>query len=142
MALAAIETDDPDRYLDVLRNDATELDLLAKDLLINVTGFFRDQKVFDFLAARIIPDIVRDQSADNAIRIWIAGCSTGEETYSLAMLFREQIAESRRNIKLQVFASDIDPDAIAAAREGLYPETDRGRRVADASCPVFFKGRS
>ena len=123
MAMATIETDDTDRYLEVLRKDTTELGLLAKDLLINVTSFFRDPKVFDFLATKIIPDIVRDRSSDNAIRVWIAGCSTGEETYSLAMLFREQIAESRRNIKLQVFASDIDPEAVATAREGLYPET-------------------
>ena len=60
---------------------------------------------------------------DQAIRIWIAGCSTGEETYSLAMLFREEIAAAKLGIKLQVFASDVDPDAIATAREGLYPET-------------------
>ena len=105
-----------------LRSDANELDLLAKDLLINVTSFFRDPKVFDFLAEKIVPDLVRSQPPDHPIRIWIAGCSTGEETYSLAMLFREEIAAAKRNIKLQVFASDVDPDAVASAREGLYPE--------------------
>ena len=123
MAMAAIETDDMDRYLDVLRSDTSELDLLAKDLLINVTSFFRDPKVFDLLAEKIVPDLVRNRTPDHPLRIWIAGCSTGEETYSLAMLFREEIAAAKRNIKLQVFASDVDPDAVASAREGLYPET-------------------
>jgi two-component system, chemotaxis family, CheB/CheR fusion protein len=123
MAMAAIEADGTDRYLEMLRDDSTELDLLAKDLLINVTSFFRDREVFDLLATKVVPDIVRSQSPDSAIRVWVAGCSTGEETYSLAMLFREQITEAKRNVKLQVFASDIDPDAVASAREGLYPET-------------------
>jgi two-component system, chemotaxis family, CheB/CheR fusion protein len=122
MALAAVETDDMDRYLEILKRDASELDLLAKDLLINVTSFFRDPKVFDLLEEKIIPDLIRDHSPDRPLRIWIAGCSTGEETYSLAMLFYEQIAAAKRNIKLQVFASDVDPDAVVSAREGLYPK--------------------
>ena len=137
MAMAAIEADDMDRYLDLLRSDAGELDLLAKDLLINVTSFFRDPKVFDFLAEKIVPDLVRSHAPDQPLRIWIAGCSTGEETYSLAMLFREQIAAAKRNIKLQVFASDIDPDAIATAREGLYPETIEAD-VSPARLARFF----
>ncbi|HXA24044.1 MAG TPA: chemotaxis protein CheB [Acetobacteraceae bacterium] len=123
MAMAAIGADDMDRYLEILRSDTGELDLLAKDLLINVTSFFRDPKVFDLLANKIIPDLVRSHSPDQPLRIWIAGCSTGEETYSLAMLFQVEITASKRNIKLQVFASDVDPDAVARAREGLYPET-------------------
>ena len=142
MAMAAIETDDMDRYLELLRSDASELDLLAKDLLINVTSFFRDPKVFDLLAEKIVPDLVRSQPPDQPLRIWIAGCSTGEETYSLAMLFREQIAAAKRNVKLQVFASDVDPDAVASAREGLYPGNDRGGRVAGAACPLLHEGRS
>jgi two-component system CheB/CheR fusion protein len=122
MAMASIETDDIERYLDVLRNDEKELDRLAADLLINVTSFFRDPKVFDVLSDTIIPDLVRSHSIDQPLRIWIAGCSTGEETYSLAMLFREGITAAKREIKLQIFASDIDADAVATAREGLYPE--------------------
>ena len=123
MAMAAIETDDIARYLEILRGDTSELDLLAKDLLINVTSFFRDPQVFDFLAEKIVPDLVRSRQPDHPLRIWIAGCSTGEETYSLAMLFHEQITAAKRNVKLQVFASDVDADAVATAREGLYPET-------------------
>ena len=123
MAMAAIETDGMERYLEVLRSDTSELDLLASDLLINVTSFFRDRQAFDLLAEKIVPDLVHRQPSDQPLRIWIAGCSTGEETYSLAMLFREAISAAKSNVKLQVFASDIDSDAVASAREGFYPET-------------------
>jgi two-component system, chemotaxis family, CheB/CheR fusion protein len=123
MAMAAVDADDMGRYFEILRSDASELDLLAKDLLINVTSFFRDETVSDLLAEKIVPELVRDHSPECPVRIWIAGCSMGEETYSLAMLFYEQVAATKRNIKLQVFASDVDPDAVASAREGLYPGT-------------------
>lgn len=123
MGMAAIDPADKEKYLELLRQDQAELDLLAKDLLINVTSFFRDRKVFDFLAEKIVPDLVANRPPDQPIRIWDAGCSTGEETYSLAMLFLEQIASAKRNIKLQVFASDVDGDAVTSAREGLYPDT-------------------
>jgi two-component system, chemotaxis family, CheB/CheR fusion protein len=122
MALASIDVNDAPRYLAMLKSDSAELDILAKDLLINVTNFFRDSKVFDVLADRIVPDLIRSQPPDHTLRIWIAGCSTGEEAYSLVMLFREQITEAKLNIKLQVFASDVDPDAVAVARAGFYPE--------------------
>ena len=137
MAMVAIKSDETDRYREMLGSDAGELELLAKDLLINVTSFFRDPKVFDFLAEKIIPDLVRSHTPDHPLRIWIAGCSTGEETYSLAMLFHEQIRAAKRNIKLQVFASDVDPDAIARAREGLYPETIEAD-VSPARLARFF----
>ena len=121
MALAGVKT--AAEYLDLLLRDANERDQLSRDLLINVTGFFRDAAVFDFLAKSVIPDLVRDHALDRPLRIWVAGCSSGEETYSLAMLFREQIDASKRDIKLQIFASDVDPDAVASAREGLYPNS-------------------
>ncbi|WP_020177337.1 chemotaxis protein CheB [Methyloferula stellata] len=137
MGMVGIEAGDTAHYLDRLRSDASELELLAKDLLINVTGFFRDPKVFDHLAEKIIPDLVRGQTDDRPLRIWVAGCSTGEETYSLAMLFREEISAAKRNIKLQLFASDVDPDAVAIAREGLYPETIE-TNVSQARLARFF----
>ena len=123
MAMASIETRDMGRYLERLRGDAAEVELLAKDLLINVTSFFRDPAVVATLAKDVIPDLVRTHSPELPLRIWIAGCSTGEEAYSLAMLFREAITAAKRDLKLQIFASDVDPDAVALAREGLYPET-------------------
>ena len=140
MALAGVKT--AAKYLDLLLRDANERDQLSRDLLINVTGFFRDAAVFDFLAKSVIPDLVRDHPLDRPLRIWVAGCSSGEETYSLAMLFREQIDASKRDVKLQIFATDVDPDAVASAREGLYPELDRGRRVARTIGPLFLQGGS
>jgi two-component system, chemotaxis family, CheB/CheR fusion protein len=121
MALAAVKT--ASEYFALLLRDGSECDQLSRDLLINVTGFFRDAAVFDFLAKEIIPEIVRDHGVDRPLRIWVAGCSSGEETYSLAMLFREQVDASKRDIKLQIFASDVDPDAVAFARDGLYPHS-------------------
>jgi two-component system, chemotaxis family, CheB/CheR fusion protein len=121
MALAAVKT--ASEYFDLLCRDANERDQLSRDLLINVTGFFRDAAVFDFLAKSVIPDLVRDHPRDRPLRIWVAGCSSGEETYSLAMLFREHIDASKRDIKMQIFATDVDPDAVASARDGLYPDT-------------------
>jgi two-component system, chemotaxis family, CheB/CheR fusion protein len=135
----SIGSKDIARYTQTLETDPTELALLAKDLLINVTHFFRDPPVFEAVAQKIIPELVRAHAADRPIRVWIAGCSTGEETYSLAMLFREAIAAAKLDIKLQVFASDVDPDAIATAREGLYPATIAADVSADRIARFFTK---
>jgi two-component system CheB/CheR fusion protein len=137
VGLAAIEIHDMNRYLKLLHSDPRELALLAKDLLINVTSFFRDPKVFDYLAEKIIPDLIESQAPDHILRVWVAGCSTGEETYSPVMLFREAITSAKRNVKFQVFASDVDPDAVAVAREGLYPQA-READVSPARLARFF----
>jgi two-component system, chemotaxis family, CheB/CheR fusion protein len=121
MAMAGLESSR--RYLKVLREDSNERDVLAKDLLINVTHFFRDPAAFDLLVQTVVPELVRQQTLDRPLRIWVPGCSTGEEAYSIAMLFLEQIATAERNIKLQVFASDIDADCVALGRNGVYPES-------------------
>lgn len=123
MSMVKPSIDNMASYLQILRHDDNELNLLAEDLLINVTRFFRDPVVFDGLAADIIPDLVRNHAADRPLRIWIAGCSSGEEAYSLGILFLEAIAVQKSNIKIQIFASDVDPDAVATAREGFYPAT-------------------
>ncbi|WP_239479426.1 chemotaxis protein CheB [Lichenicola cladoniae] len=123
MALAGIAPHDIGRYLQLLRQDGDELDLLAKDLLIHVTGFFRDPAVFAYLAEHIIPSMVRQHPADRHLRVWVPGCSTGEEVYSLAMLFQEEIARSEHPVRVQLFASDIDADAVATARDAAYPDT-------------------
>ena len=127
MGMAGVDPADTDRYIQCLRTDEVELDLLAKDLLINVTSFFRDAHVFAFLADTIVPDLVRDHASGQPIRIWIAGCSTGEETYSIAMLFREVISAAKSDIKLQVFASDVDPDAVAVRAKVCIPKRSRRR---------------
>ena len=137
IALAGVKT--AAKYLDLLLRDANERDQLSRDLLINVTGFFRDAAVFDFLAKSVIHDLVRDHPPDRPLRIWVAGCSSGEETYSLAMLFREQIDASKRDVKLQIFASDVDPDAVASAREGLYPDSIEADVSAKRLAQFFAK---
>jgi two-component system CheB/CheR fusion protein len=123
MALAGLRPADAGRYLAMLRTDRAELDALAGDLLIHVTSFFRDAEVFDLLAGTVIPDLVQSHVTDQPLRVWVAGCSTGEETYSLAMLLLEQIEAAARPIRLQMFASDVDAEAIAVARDGAYPAT-------------------
>jgi len=122
MALAVPLPADIDGYIVQLRDNSAEQDQLAKDLLIHVTSFFRDARVFEMLAKTVIPDLVRRQAVDEPLRVWVCGCSTGEEAYSLAMLFHEAIAADGRPIRLQIFASDIDPDAVAAARDGFYAQ--------------------
>jgi two-component system CheB/CheR fusion protein len=123
MALASIPATGMAQYLVTLEQDAAERNLLATDLLINVTSFFRDAQVFDLLATTIAPQIVGQHPEDVPLRIWVAGCSTGEEAYSLAMIFTEAISAADRTIKLCILASDVDADAIATARAGAYPET-------------------
>jgi two-component system CheB/CheR fusion protein len=123
MAVLGIGAEDFPRYLDVLRTDAKEVELLAKDLLIHVTSFFRDPEVFEKLSASIVPILIRDLPQNRPLRVWIPGCSTGEETYSVAMLFLEQLALAGGGEKLQIFASDIDADSIAVARSGFYSDS-------------------
>lgn len=139
MAMAAFDIDGIDRYTEMLQTDPRELELLAKDLLINVTSFFRDPAVFEYLAESIIPDLIRKHSKESSFRIWVAGCSTGEETYSIAMLFLEEIKRQERSIRLQIFASDVDGDAVMAAREGLYPESIEADVSAERLTRFFSK---
>ncbi|WP_292931390.1 chemotaxis protein CheB [Novosphingobium sp. PASSN1] len=121
MALHGMSAGDMLTYAERLRGDSAECALLASELLINVTSFFRDPKVFETLETAILPELLDRLVAGQALRIWVAGCSTGEEAYSIAMACHDALAKARRDIKLQIFASDLDPDAIATAREGLYP---------------------
>ncbi|OYV70404.1 MAG: histidine kinase [Acidiphilium sp. 21-60-14] len=123
MGMAGVNSPTIADYAKSLADDPDELEALAKDFLINVTGFFRDKPVFDVLESQIIPTLVATHVAHQPLRIWIAGCSTGEETYSLAMLLVEHIRAIGAPIKVQIFASDVDQDAIAQARAGLYKAT-------------------
>ena len=123
MGLSKIRLDAMPKYLELLRTDAAERDLLATDLLINVTAFFRDPKTFGLLASKVIPELVKRHDSEQPLRVWVVGCSTGEEAYSIAILILEAITAAKRSIKLQVFASDVDADAVATAREGSYPAT-------------------
>lgn len=116
-------TDIMPAYIKRLETDRDELQALANDLLINVTSFFRDEDVFATLAEKFLPQLVKDHDDEGPIRLWCAGCSTGEEAWSLAILLLEEIARTRPQLKLQIFATDLDPDAIATARRGFYANT-------------------
>ena len=108
-------------YVRLLEADAGEHKLLLNDLLIGVTNFFRDREAFETLERDIVPTIFRDRKASDEVRTWVAGCATGEEAYSLAMLLADQAAQMAHPPNFQVFASDIDEQAIAVARAGMYP---------------------
>jgi two-component system, chemotaxis family, CheB/CheR fusion protein len=115
------------RYLDLMRDEPEEARILADDLLITVTSFFRDSEVFEKLERDIVPALFKDKGLDDEIRIWSVGCSTGEEAYSLAILLLEEAARSNATCRIQVFASDLHEHSLAKAREGFYPgdiETD------------------
>lgn len=111
-------------YVRYLQENSQELDLLFKELLIGVTNFFRDTAVWDELRKKILPDLIASRPDGYTLRAWVPGCSTGEEAYSLAMVFKEvtEKLKSRKKIKLQVFATDLDKDAIDKARQGVFPE--------------------
>lgn len=107
-------------YGDKLRKDPREVRLLFQEFLIGVTDFFRDPEAFAALEAEAITGIYAGKGADDTVRVWVAGCSTGEEAYSLAILLKEQMAGGNGAPKVQIFATDIDEEAIAFARAGKY----------------------
>ncbi len=108
-------------YIGKLANSPDEAGMLFRDLLIRVTSFFRDQETFDTLASKVIPLLFKDKHADGTVKLWVAGCATGEEAYSLAILLCEYMDRMKGAPKVQIFATDIDDSAISAARLGRYP---------------------
>ena len=119
--MQALQLDAVDAYVTLLRQDPTELGFLFKDLLIGVTYFFRDPEAFAALAREVIPQLVADKGADDQVRVWVSGCASGEEAYSLAILLREHLDMLAVVPHVQVFATDIDEEALESARKGCYP---------------------
>jgi two-component system CheB/CheR fusion protein len=119
MAVHQIET--LEDYVKFIQQTPDEVEALFRDMLIGVTSFFRDPEVFAAIEAQVIPGLFPGKPADAAIRVWVAGCSTGEEAYSLAILLAERQEALKQSFKVQFFASDIDSRAIATARAGIYP---------------------
>jgi two-component system CheB/CheR fusion protein len=111
-------------YLSYFRENAAEQDLLYQDLLIPVTAFFRDPKTYEVVSGLIFPAMLKDKSQMNPLRIWIAGCSTGEEPYSMAICLNEYLGNKIEDYKIQIFATDIWEGLIAKARSGVYSERD------------------
>jgi two-component system, chemotaxis family, CheB/CheR fusion protein len=109
-------------YLERLRQEPQEVNTLFRDLLINVTNFFRDTDAFESLANSIVPKLFEGRGADDTVRIWVPGCSTGEEVFSIAILLREYMDKLSALPQVQVFATDIDDRALTVARAARYPE--------------------
>ena len=110
-------------YVRVLQDDHDEPPALFEDLLIHVTSFFRDPRAFDSLADRAFPDILRQKRQSGTIRVWVAGCATGEEAYGVMISLREFLArENATEVPIQLFATDVSENAIVVARAGVYPE--------------------
>lgn len=118
MAQHGIE--DTDVYVRYLKESPAEVHLLFRELLINVTSFFRDPEAFACLQQDVLPRLLKDKPESYAFRVWVAGCATGEEAYSIAILLREWMEENRRELKVQIYSTDLDDDAIAVARAGAY----------------------
>ena len=112
---------DMDGYARYLHENPAEAQVLFKELLINVTSFFRDKEAFEALNKEALPRLFENKPENYIFRIWVPGCASGEEAYSLVMLFREYMDEIKQDFKIQVYATDIDDDAIASARAGTYP---------------------
>lgn len=119
--MAAHNIDDIDIYARYLKEHPLEVSLLFKELLINVTNFFRDPEAFRQLQQTIFPALFQNKPKDYTVRVWVAGCATGEEAYSIAILLNEFIDAERNDFKVQIYATDLDEDAIAIARTGVYP---------------------
>jgi two-component system, chemotaxis family, CheB/CheR fusion protein len=124
-------------YLELLRKDAAEPEALFRDLLIGVTQFFRDGEAFKALKNRVIPKLFEDKRQDDQIRVWVPGCATGEEAYSIAILLREEMLRRDLSLKVQIFATDIDDHALEIARNGIYPQA-AVRDLPDESLSLYF----
>ena len=130
-------------YVRYLQENPQEVELLFKELLIGVTSFFRDPAAWEQLQGEAIPALLAGRPAGGVLRAWSAGCSTGEEAYSLAIAFKEALEQVKptENFTLQIFATDLDRDAIDKARQGVYPANIAADVSPERLQPVFYQGR-
>ncbi|MBV8334462.1 MAG: hypothetical protein JO358_03230, partial [Alphaproteobacteria bacterium] len=119
--MQVVQTTRLEDYAELLQKGPEEVNALFRDLLIGVTDFFRDAAAFQALDALVIPKLFEDKGADDEVRVWVAGCSTGEEAYSIAILLREHLEKTSTPPKVQIFATDIDEKAMGGARAARYP---------------------
>ncbi|MDO8488978.1 MAG: CheR family methyltransferase, partial [Candidatus Omnitrophota bacterium] len=121
-------------YIKFLREHKDEVERLYEDLLINVTSFFRDPKAFHVLEKTVIPEIIKNKTKDQGIRVWVPGCSTGEEAYSLAMCLIEVLGDKVNRVPVQIFATDVNDIGINKARNGVY-----GKNIENNLTPQRLK---
>jgi PAS domain S-box-containing protein len=137
--MSIVQVATPADYLQHLRADSREVSRLAKDMLIGVTGFFRDKEAFAGLRKKVIAPLVQAKEEGAAVRVWVPGCATGEEAYSIAMLLFEEMADAGGRAPVQVFASDIDEETLGFARSGVYPASIAEDVPADLLERFFVK---
>ncbi|WP_018478998.1 CheR family methyltransferase [Pontibacter roseus] len=124
-------------YLDYLNLNPTEVESLSKEFLIGVTKFFRDKEAYEILESQVIPDLVSQKDKNRQLRVWVAGCSSGEEAYSIAILIREFLDREHQDMEVKIFASDIDREALDFAGKGIYPANSL-TDVPEARLRKFF----
>lgn len=137
--MAALKIDDPDAYIAHCRDTPAELERLFDELLIGVTQFFRDPDAFEAVAREIVPKLFEGKGANGSVRVWVPGCATGEEVFSLAILLREHMASLRVAPKVQIFATDIDERSLAIARAATYSKERLGEMTPERSERFFRK---
>jgi two-component system, chemotaxis family, CheB/CheR fusion protein len=118
--MQVLRIDTPPAYIERLRQEPGEIECLFRELLIGVSHFFRDPPAFEALKAQVVPYLIRDKPPGNTVRVWVPGCATGEEVYSIAILLKEAVGQRDGAPSLQIFATDIDEKAIAVARAARY----------------------
>lgn len=128
-----------DAYVDLLTASREESVRLFRDLLISVTAFFRDGDAFQSLTAEVLAPLVERHPEDRPLRVWVPGCATGQEPYSIAILLAELLDQTQRKITVQIFASDLDDQALAVARAGSYPIGVQDEISADRLRRFFIK---
>ncbi|GJE42610.1 CheR family methyltransferase [Methylobacterium soli] len=137
--MQVVQTEAIEAYVDFLRSDPAEVQHLFNDLLIGVTQFFRDAGEFEFVEKEVIPKLFAGKRAGDQVRVWVLGCATGEEAYSLAILLREHMIRLDVVPQVQIFATDIDGRALAAARVGRYSEAIAGTMSPERLTQWFVK---
>lgn len=130
--------DDFDAYARLVREDAQEAAALYRDLMINVSSFFRDPKAWEELGKQVIEPLVARRESGDEIRVWSAGCATGEEAYTIGMVLLEMIELSGKRIRPQIFATDVS-DSLDVARAGVYPETSEAQLSQERLAKFFIK---
>jgi two-component system CheB/CheR fusion protein len=136
--MQVLQIDTMAAFIARLREDTREVDLLFQDFLIGVTNFFRDPKIFEALQRDVIPRLFEGKGPNDEVRVWVPGCSTGEEAYTIAILLKEQVRKFNSIVKLQVFASDIDEHGLELARLGRFPGTI-AKDVPEALLERYFQ---
>lgn len=136
--IALIQLKSTAEYVGFIQANPEEVRLLHKDLLIGVTDFFRQPEAWRTLEEKAVLSLIENASPGRSIRVWVPGCSTGKEAYSLAMLLTEHVEASGKDIAIQIFATDADEDALDIARRGTYSEAEIGANISPARLKRFF----